>query len=917
MTNIKKLSTLGQSIWYDNISRALLDSGEFEQLLDSGVVGVTSNPSIFENAIGKTSNYDSAIAKISTGNMSDEAVYEQLAVADIQRTCDLLEPIYRATQKLDGYVSLEVSPYLANDTQATVEAARRLWNWVDKKNLMIKVPATPAGIPAIRTLIGEGINVNVTLLFSIEAYEAVAMAYIEGLEEHQKHCKLNHVASVASFFVSRVDALIDKKLEGQGNTDLQGKIGLANAKAAYASFKNIFSGERWDKLAEAGAMVQRPLWASTGTKNPSYPDTLYVDGLIGPYTVNTVPPATLDNFLDHGTVDKTLVGLDEAQAELDQLAAAGIDLKAATDQLLDEGVSKFAQAFDGLLASVASKRAKLAPAKAKAPDAGKWTGMLSASLGSLKPALNAAAAELRDNDVVNRIWAKDHTVWQEDPTEVANRLGWLDSPTTMQAAVGRITKLRDKLKADGITDVILMGMGGSSLAPEVFMNVYGGDGIRLHTLDSTDGNRILELEKTLDLRKTVGIVATKSGGTVETLSFFKYFYNKISGLVGTEEAGSHFVAITDPGSKLEALAEEHHFREIFINDPNIGGRYSALSFFGMVPAGLVGVDIDKLLKRASNAADNSADSGVTTGKNIGVLLGAIIGEAAKQGKDKLTLIGSPALKNFGDWVEQLIAESTGKEGVGILPITGEAPGAPEVYGDDHLFAYLRVEGDHTHDAAVKALMAAGHPVVMLRMRDLYDLGHQFMFWKMATAVAGQRLGIQPFDQPNVESAKILARSMVAEYMEKGELPSSKTVKASKGSLIGFMATAKPGDYISIQAYVHPTAETDELLNKLRIQLRDKYNLATTVGYGPRFLHSTGQLHKGDGGTGLFIQFISSGPQDAPIPDEAGDETSTMSFNVLKNAQALGDAAALEENDRRLIVFDLGDDVVGGLEQLTG
>ncbi len=915
MTNIKKLSTLGQSIWYDNISRELLDSGEFEQLLDAGVVGVTSNPSIFENAIGKTSNYDGAIAKISTASMNDEAVYEHLAVADIQRTCELLEPIYRATQKLDGYVSLEVSPYLANDTDATVEAARRLWNWVDKKNLMIKVPATPAGIPAIRTLIGEGINVNVTLLFSIEAYEAVAMAYIEGLEEHQKHCKLNHVASVASFFVSRVDAMVDKKLEEQGNSDLQGKIGIANAKAAYASFKKIFSGERWEKLADAGAMVQRPLWASTGTKNPSYPDTLYVDGLIGPHTVNTVPPATLDNFLDHGTVDKTLVGLDEAQAELDALEEAGVSLKAVTDQLLDEGVTKFAQAFDGLLASVAAKRAKLAPAKA--PDAGKWTGMLSASLGSLKPALNVAAAEIRDGDIVNRIWAKDHTVWQEDPTEVANRLGWLDSPTTMQAAVGRINKLRDKLKADGITDVILMGMGGSSLAPEVFMNVYGGDGIRLHTLDSTDGNRILELEKKLDLTKTVGIVATKSGGTVETLSFFKYFFNKISSLVGEEEAGSHFVAITDPGSKLEALAEEHHFRDIFINDPNIGGRYSALSFFGMVPAGVVGVDVNKLLKRASNAADNSADGGVTSGKNISVLLGAIMGEAAKQGKDKLTLICSPALKNFGDWVEQLIAESTGKNGLGILPITGEKPGAPEVYGDDQLFAYLRLEGDHTHDAAVKALMAAGHPVVMLRMRDLYDLGHQFMFWMMATAVAGERLGIQPFDQPNVESAKILARSMVAEYMDKGVLPAPKTTTVSAGSLIGFMATAKPGDYISIQAYLHPTAETDELLSQLRLKLRDKYNLATTVGYGPRFLHSTGQLHKGDGGNGMFIQLISSGAQDAGIPDEAGDDASAMSFNVLKNAQALGDAAALVENDRRLIVFDLGDDVVGGLKKLIG
>ncbi len=915
MTKIHELTNLGQSIWYDNISRSLLDSGKFDELLQSGVVGVTSNPSIFEKAIGKSADYDSAIAQLSDASMTDEGVYEQLAVADIQRTADLLEPVYRATNKLDGYVSLEVSPNLAHDTQGTIDAARRLWNWVDKKNLMIKVPATPAGIPAIKTLIGEGININVTLLFAVDAYEAVAQAYIEGLEEHQKHCKLNHVASVASFFVSRVESLADKKLEEAGNSELQGKIGIANAKVAYESFQKIFSGERWEKLAEAGAMVQRPLWASTSTKNAAYPDTMYVDGLIGPNTVNTVPPATLDHFLDHGTVAETLVGLDEAQETMDALAAAGVDMKAITDQLLEEGVGSFAKSFDSLLASVAEKRAAIEAAAPASPPAGKnWDKVLTATLGDLKPALNAGAATMTAENIVARMWAKDHTVWQEDPTEVANRLGWLDMPVEMQKSVGRINALRDSLMADGFTDVILMGMGGSSLAPEVFMNVFGGKGLKLHTLDSTDGNRVLEFENKVDLTKTICIVATKSGGTAETLSFFKYFYNKIAS--GSEDAGKQFIAITDPGSKLEAMAAEHGFRDTFINDPNIGGRYSALSFFGMVPAGLVGVDLAKLLKRAAEAACNSADSDLLGGANIGALLGAIMGESAKQGKDKITFITSPALKNFGDWVEQLIAESTGKNGVGILPITGEAIGDHSVYGNDRIFAYLRVEGDHTHDAGIKALLAAGHPVVMLRLRDLYDLGHQFMFWEVATALAGYSLGIQPFDQPNVESAKILARSMVAEYMEKGVLPEAKSTVVSAGSLIGFMATAKPGDYISIQAYVHPTAETDALLDQLRLKLRDKYNLATTVGYGPRFLHSTGQLHKGDGGNGLFIQFISNGPNDADIPDEAGSDESTMSFNVLKASQALGDAAALLENDRRLIVFDLGDDVVGGLSQLV-
>ncbi|MEM9776237.1 MAG: bifunctional transaldolase/phosoglucose isomerase [Chloroflexota bacterium] len=906
MTNIHKLSEFGQSIWYDNISRKLLDSGDFEKLLEAGVVGVTSNPSIFEAAIGKTSDYDAAIAAVNSPNLTDEQVYEHLAVEDIKRTAEMLESIYRATGKKDGYVSLEVSPNLANDTEGTIEAARRLWNWVDKKNLMIKVPATEAGIPAIRTLIGEGINVNVTLLFSIEAYEAVAMAYIEGLEERHKHGELNQVASVASFFVSRVDSLVDSKLEEAGNSDLQGKIGIANAKAAYASFQKIFSGERWEKLAEAGAMVQRPLWASTGTKNPSYPDTLYIDTLVGPDTVNTVPPKTLDAFLDHGTAAETLVDLDAAQAELGALAEAGVDITAVTDQLLEEGVTKFANSFDSLLSSVKQKRAKLA----------RWGMVLSATLGDLKHDLNIAAAQMTEDNIMQRIWDHDHTVWKEDPTEISNRLGWLHMPEIMQKEVARINHLRDSLKGFGATDVVLLGMGGSSLAPEVFMNVFGGDGMTLHVLDSTDGNRVLEYENKIELQKTLFIVATKSGGTVETLSFFKYFYNKILEKAGPERAGQHFLAITDPGSKLEKMAKEYGFLDVYLNDSTIGGRYSALSFFGLVPAALVGVDIAKLLDRAEEAAINSMGSNSPAkGSNIGAIVGAIMGEAAKRGKDKVTLISSPALANFGDWVEQLIAESTGKDGVGILPVTGEALGDPEVYGQDRLFAYIRVEGDHTHDASVKALLNAGQPVMMLRLRDVYDLGHQFFFWEMATAVAGYRMGIQPFDQPNVESAKIIAREMVSAYLDKGELPSGKTHTASAGSLIGFMAIAEPGDYISIQAYVHPTSETDDLLNQLRLKLRDKYKLATTVGYGPRFLHSTGQLHKGDAGNGLFIQLVSNGPEDSAIPDEAASETSGMSFNVLKNAQALGDAAALEEANRRMIRFDLGDDVIGGLKKL--
>ncbi|MBN2469936.1 MAG: transaldolase [Anaerolineae bacterium] len=361
MTTIHDLAALGQSIWYDNIRRGILDSGEFQALLDDGILGVTSNPSIFEAAIAKSSDYDSALNDLIESGADVNEIYEALALEDIGRAADMLRPVYDRTGGLDGYVSFEVSPLLANETEQTIVEARRLFKALDRPNIMIKVPATPAGYPAIETLIGEGININVTLIFSMSQYESVTAAYLAGLEKlAAAGGDLSKVASVASFFVSRVDSKIDALLEAKGNTELQGKIAVANSKVVYARFKEIFSGRRWEALAAQGARVQRPLWASTSTKNPAYPDTLYVDTLIGPHTVNTAPPQTVDAILDHSVAALTVEdGLAEAQAQLEALAALGIDLEAATQELQDEGVDKFIQAFESLLASIAAKRDRL------------------------------------------------------------------------------------------------------------------------------------------------------------------------------------------------------------------------------------------------------------------------------------------------------------------------------------------------------------------------------------------------------------------------------------------------------------------------------------------------------------------------------------------------------------------------------
>lgn len=938
MISLDALSEQGQSIWYDYIRRSMLVDGELSALVGRGLRGVTSNPAIFEKAIAGSSDYDEAIKRFAGQGMSDGEVYEALAVADIQTAADLLLPVYTATEARDGFVSLEVNPDLANDTEGTVSEARRLYGAVGRPNVMIKVPATRAGIPAIAALIGAGVNVNVTLIFGIENYRAVAGAFLAGLKQLAASGPavdgghgVDRVASVASFFVSRVDTAVDRDLADIGNTELQGKIAVANARLAYREFLEIFSGPEWEALSAQGAGLQRVLWASTGTKNPTYPDTLYVDELIGPNTVNTLPPKTLEAFLDHGRIGPTLTeGVEEAGKQVDMLAGLGIDLEAITERLQAEGVEAFARPFASLLKRIAQKRADLEYLQ----------DSYAAEIGPYGKAVEAALSGLRDEKVIERIWAHDHTVWKEAPDEITNRLGWLHSPENMAGAVGEIHDLVEAVRSAGYTDALLLGMGGSSLAPEVFRKTFGvADGfLDLAVLDSTDPGAVLARRRKIDPARTLFVVSTKSGGTVETFSFMKYFYNETLSIVGPDAVGAHFVAITDPGSGLETTARQLGFRKIFLNDPDIGGRYSALSYFGLVPAALIGIHIDRVIDRAGAMAGNGGPGNCpVAGDNTAARLGAVLGEMALAGRDKVSLVTSPKIKYFGAWVEQLIAESTGKEGRGILPVDGETLGNPEVYGPDRIFVHLRLDGDTSADGPVETLHAAGHPVVRLRLRDLYDLSGEFFRWEMATVIAGRRLGINPFDQPNVESAKVLAKQMVAAYDKEGRLPALKPdfsaggirVYAGSGAdsleaaLREFLSRAAAGDregaersYVAIQAYITPGPEVDGALARLRERIRTDFRLAVTVGYGPRFLHSTGQLHKGDAGNGLFIQITGDTAEDVPIPDGPGETRSSISFGVLKDAQALGDRQALIDAGRSVIRFHVTGPMVPGIDRLT-
>lgn len=553
------------------------------------------------------------------------------------------------------------------------------------------------------------------------------------------------------------------------------------------------------------------------------------------------------------------------------------------------------------------------------------------SLNNYTENFNEAFEEFKSQKVIERIWQKDHTLWSNDSTEITNRLGWLFSPETMLQSLDEINNFIKDVLNDGFTKVLLMGMGGSSLAPEVFSLTFGAKNgyPQLFVLDSTDPDAVYEFDKKLSGEKTLFIVSTKSGGTVETFSFMKYFYNVILKRFGKVEAGRRFIAITDPGSGLEKIAKELNFRKIFLNDPNIGGRYSALSFFGIVPAALIGVDISMLLNKAKNISDTSRVSDCISGQ-----LGVTVAELAKLGRDKLTFIISPEILSFGSWIEQLIAESTGKNGKGVLPVDGEVLFSPEFYADDRLFVHINLKENKNHSEEIKKLRETGHPIIEITLDDIYDLGEQFFIWEIATAVAGWRMGIQPFDQPNVESAKILARQMVKEYNEKGKLPELEASlkeddilvysdikgKTADEILMNFLDNInlknKPINYFSIQAYIKPDEETSKTLQDLRTRIQKKYKIAVTVGYGPRFLHSTGQLHKGDAGNGLFLQFISTPEKDLAIPDNADDDKSSITFGVLKKAQALGDRQALIDNKRNVLLFDLGKNAISNIKRLS-
>ena len=925
---LQQLADVGQSFWLDNLSRTIITSGELLRLIqEDGLRGITSNPTIFEKALAGTDAYDQDITRLAAEGKSLDEIFEGLAIEDIRMAADLLRPVHDAAGGGDGFVSLELPPSLSTDTAQSVTEAKRLFTTIGRPNVFIKVPGTPEGIPAVEELIAEGINVNITLLFSLDGYQQVMEAYLRGLERRVEQGQPVHdINSVASFFVSRVDTEVDHRIDQllSRNPDeatrrrliaLQGKSAIANAKIAYQHFKQVFlEGERFARLRQQGARVQRPLWASTSTKNPAYPDVYYIEALIGPHTVDTMPDATAAAFGDHGKVRVTIEDdVEGAERILAELGEVGISYDDVTELLQVNGVAAFAKSYVSLIRGIDEKRQLLLGP----------TGGRPGNLGPFDEAVRSALDRLREQDAVARIWRHDASLWSSDPAvqrSIANRLGWLTVHETMLGQLQALAELQTDVRQAGLTRALLLGMGGSSLAPEVLQSTFGNQvGFpELVVVDTTDPDAIASITDATDLEHAIFIVSSKSGTTVETASLFAHFDRLLTARVGAAESARHFVAITDPGTKLEQLARERGFRHLFLNPADIGGRYSALSYFGLVPAAIIGLDVRRLLDGAAGMADRLKAAG---DGNPGLWLGAALGALAQAAHDKVTFVFDPALDSMAAWLEQLLAESTGKEGTGLVPIANEPHAPLESYGADRVFVGLDlVPQPHARtDALLEALERSGQPVIRLRMADEWQLGAEFLRWELATAVAGVVLGINPFDEPNVQESKDNTNRLLGEFQRQHALPEPPPVASTEGvgvvgvtaasvpeAFEGFVGRVRLGDYLAIMAFMERTPEAEERLQEIRGLLCERLGVATTLGFGPRFLHSTGQLYKGGPASGTFLQIVVEPHTDLPIPGQ------DYTFGGLFRAQSLGDYQALERRGRPLLRLTVSGDPLDGL-----
>ncbi len=864
-TSIDTVRQQRQSLWLDNIHRALLTSGTLARYIDTGGIrGLTSNPTIYEHALARGHDYDDVLRALMPQFEKDhEGLFFALALEDLRAAADLFAPIHEKSQGQDGFVSLELSPRLADDADASIAQAKRLHALAERPNLLIKVPGTAAGARAIEELITEGVGINVTLLFSPSQYLRAAEAYFRGLERRLAKGLDLRVPSVASVFISRWDTAMNPQLD----SGMRNRLGLAVAYHCYDTHHRLYATERWKRLAAHGAQPQKLLWASTSSKDPSLSPAYYVERLIYPNTINTVPEATLLAFLNEGKPVSTMTA-KEARIVPD-LLSRGINLAGAADDLQNKGCDAFVHSFQSLIEQLQKECRRLhqstAPKEAYKDD----------------PLLDESLAEVEHEELVARLWKHDWTLWGNQQDEIANRLGWLHIVPAMRHKVSELEDFAARCSQEGLRHVLWCGMGGSSLFASFTQSldtpVRGAP--RLDILDTSHPDFLRRRLENYRVGETLVVVASKSGTTLETRAQLDLFWSRDSN-------GRHYVAVTDPDTPLDELAKSRGFLKIFRNDPTLGGRYSALSYFGLVAWVLRGLPLQPLL-HAADCMMHACLPSVPARHNPGLKLGLVLGLHARAGRNKATILLPPPLRVFGGWLEQLLAESTGKQGRGIVPVVGEEIAPPDHYGHDRLFVALGAP-----DAARDALREAGHPVYHDHDLDRAPIGGQVFAWEFATAIAGHILGINAFDQPNVESAK-KAAGRILEHPENTTSPV--VVPPSR-----ILERVQPNDYIALQAYIDPESPKVQELQRLRTLLRDRTGAATTLGIGPRFLHSTGQLHKGGPREGVFLQIVDDTMNELPIPGRR------YGFGQVIRAQADGDYEALIEHGMRVARVRLED-----------
>lgn len=923
------------SLWVDNINRSFLSDGSLQRYIDNlHITGLTSNPTIFEKAILANKAYDTSFEILLKKGYNEEEILESLMVEDIQLACDSLNKIYEESNRRDGYVSMEISPLFSFDSEKIIKESLRLYEKVGRKNLMIKIPATESGIKALEELIYSGVNINMTLIFSPFIYERTALSYIRGVEKRIAAGFSEHPYSVASFFISRIDTAVDQKIEYLLETNhiskdeankLKGQIAISTALMAYEKYLNLFFTDKFMKLSMSGAKEQRIVWASTSSKNPSYRASKYIEELTLADTINTAPIDTIESFYSSGLINEVNIyeRISYAKYLLTLLSKFNISMEDILKNLQKDGIEKFIYSHNKLLGVIGDKinRSKNMTEKAN----------------KIMPENHDITEEIKrlnESNFLKSLWEKETSIFkkeQEHQKIIRNSLGWLDIPFKMYSKIKEIEDFTNSIKEEGYKYAVLLGMGGSSLAPEVYKSLYQKNNYpKLIVLDTTNPESILKARKTIDIKKTLFIFSSKSGGTIEPNSQFKYFFSEVK-KSGIKNPGNNFIAITDKNTSLEKLALSKKFKKIFINPSDIGGRFSALSYFGLIPASICGANIKLIIEKSLNMAKLCQNNNIN--ENPGLILGSIIYNGFKLGKDKLTIILPEKLKTFGLWIEQLVAESTGKEGKGIVPVCENILNDIENCSRDRNFITVEFENFRNQqlEDSISTLKNEGHRVYRIFIEDIYDISAEFFRWEIATATAGFLMEINPFDQPDVQFSKKYTIELISEFVKTRKMSVEKPIfendyfsvffsDAINKNKIEFkneeelfsyiLSNLKENDYLVLLAYLCQAADIDKKLYEILKKIKEVNNVASFYSYGPRYLHSTGQLFKGGKDNGLFLILTHKSKKDIKIDGER------YTFGQLHMAQAIGDFKALNSKNRRAIRIDIKKELEKSLKYIS-